>query len=75
MNRYLISVRRYFSGEETFEVNAENKNGAIKAANELFTCGGEYGFRSNYDPHSLKVVKKLKPRKELKCGTSTQKEI
>lgn len=32
MNRYLMSIRHYFSGEETFEVQAENRRQAMVIA-------------------------------------------
>lgn len=64
MNRYLMSVNHFFSGEETFEVEAENKAEALSKGSKEFIqsprCSG-----GNYDRSSFKVVKKLKPIKNV----------
>ena len=58
MNRYLMSVRRFFSGEEAFEVEAENKSEALEKGSREFTQSPRC-FGGNYDLGSFKVIKKL----------------
>lgn len=59
MNKYLMSIRHYFSGYEQFIVEAENKQDAIFKGlifvkqNPKFYCGG------NYNLDSIKCIKKL----------------
>lgn len=61
MHTYLMSIRRYFSGNETFEIVAENKVQALE-------LGKKHVFQSpiyadgNYDRLSVKVLKKMKPQ-------------
>lgn len=56
MNKYLIGVKRYFCGEETFEVEAENKTEALHKAElnpVILSSGG------NVDLKTLRVIKKI----------------
>lgn len=55
MNKYLISIERYFSGVETHEIEAIDKSEAKEMARRYFSffSGG------NYKLDSIKVVKKL----------------
>lgn len=55
MNKYLVSITRYFSGEETKEVEAKNKSDAVSVAKEYFRSFSG----CNYDLDSIKCVKKL----------------
>lgn len=57
MNKYLMSVEKYFSGTETFEVEAENKSDAIENA-KLHPVIKDSG--GNVKEDTLKVVKKLR---------------
>lgn len=62
MHRYLISVRHYFRGEETFEVQAENREKAREAAEKHFYQTPRYFGVGNYDHTSIKVLKKLQDK-------------
>ena len=56
MHTYLMSIRRYFSGEETFKIEAENKLGKKYVWQSPIYADG------NYDRLSVKVLKKMKPQ-------------
>ena len=55
MNKYIISIERYFSGEETEEIYAKDKIEAKAIAREYF---GKFSG-GNYNLDSVKVIKKL----------------
>lgn len=56
MNKYLVSIRHFFEGYKTFEIEADNKSDAILKGKEYVRkIGG-----GNYDINDSKVVKKLK---------------
>lgn len=57
MNKYLMSVERYFSGTETFEIEAENISDAIEKAKMHPIIKNSNG---NVREDTLKVVKKLR---------------
>lgn len=57
MNKYLMSVERYFSGTETFEIEAENISDAIEKAKLQPIIRNSNG---NVREDTLKVVKKLR---------------
>lgn len=62
MHRYLMEVFHFFRGNETFEIRADNKADAV-------VKGQEYILRqidSNYRHDSVKCLRKLKPKKEVK---------
>lgn len=61
MHTYLMSIRRYFSGEETFEIVAENKVQALELGKKHVYQSPIYGG-GNYDRLSVKVLKKMKPQ-------------
>lgn len=56
MHKYLMSIERYFGGEERFQVTAENKADAIEKAKET-----SYYRSDNTISSSLKCIRKLKP--------------
>lgn len=59
MNHYLVSIIRYFSGEEYFILDAENKTDAKERMEAfIFTYSS-----SNYQFNSIKVCKKLREKK------------
>lgn len=64
MNRYLMSIRHFFSGEETFEVQAENRGQAMVIAEKRVYQDPKYSVGGNYDRLSLKIVKKLQHKKK-----------
>lgn len=53
MNHYLMSIERYFSGEETFEIKAENKTDAVEKGRKL------YERDDMHKVDSIRVKKKL----------------
>ena len=55
MNKYLVSITRYFYGEETHEIEARDKREAVAAAKRYF----EFFGGGNYKLDSIKIVKKL----------------
>lgn len=55
MSKYLVSIDRYFSGEETHEIEAENKSQAKEMARRYFSIIGA----GNYKLDSVEVIKKL----------------
>ena len=64
MNTYLMAVKHYFSGEETFEVQAENKADAVTAGTHLVSTSPHYTVGGNYDKRSVRCVKKIQPKKK-----------
>ena len=56
MHEYLMSIERYFGGEERFQVTAKNKTDAIEKAKET-----SYYRSDNTISSSLKCIRKLKP--------------
>lgn len=63
MNKYLMAVRHYFRGFEEFEIEAENKEEARKKA-AIFVRQDSRFISDNYDKNDIKVIKKIKPKKE-----------
>ena len=61
MHTYLMSIRRYFSGEETFKIEAENKAQALELGKKYVWQSPIYAD-GNYDRLSVKVLKKMKPQ-------------
>ena len=59
MNKYLMSIERYFSGRETFEVSAENKQDALIVAKNYCMKSGLFSG-GNYKIDSIKCEKKIK---------------
>ena len=57
MARYLVSVERYFGGNDELVVEADNKIEARRAALAVIN------LRGNYKTDTLKVVKKMKERR------------
>ena len=58
MHKYLMEIYRFFSGYESFEVEAENKADALVKAKEYaikHICWG-----GNYNIEDIRCVKKLK---------------
>lgn len=56
MSRYLVSVEKYFSGEELFEEEGNSKQEAVeKVKKRLSYCGG-----GNYKLETAKCKKKIK---------------
>ena len=55
MNTYLMTIVRFFSGEETFEVEATDKKEAVEKTRKYFE---KYGS-GNYKLDSIKCKKKL----------------
>ena len=56
MTTYLIGVKKYFGGEYTFKVNAENKTDALieaRSSNAFIFC------RDNVNDSTMRVVKKM----------------
>ncbi len=60
-HKYLMSVEHYFSGEETFEVEAENKEEAMALGREKLAGDPHFTLGGNYNRKTLRVVKKVKP--------------
>lgn len=65
MNRYLMSVERYFSGEETFAVSAENKEGALIEGRRRLDEDPNFNSGGNYKRDTLRVVKKMKSKEAV----------
>ena len=59
MHRYLLSVQRYFSGEETFTVEAADKTTAVEIG-ESMVARDPHFTGGNYKRGSVRCVKKLK---------------
>lgn len=55
MNKYLMTIVRFFSGEETFEIDATDKKDAIEKTRKYFEKHGS----GNYKLDSIKCKKKL----------------
>lgn len=62
MHRYLMEVRKWFGGYETFVVEADGKSDALDKGKKILYTDWRYSH-NNVDRLSLKVVKKLKPEK------------
>lgn len=60
MNRYLMGIKRYFSVEETFEIDAENKKDALEKAlnSQIIKYSSE-----NMNVDTLRVIKKINKNK------------
>lgn len=61
MNTYLIGVKKYFGGEHTFELDAENKTDALikaRKSNALLYC------RDNVNDSTIRVVKKMNNKRK-----------
>ena len=59
MNLYLMGIERFFIGEVTFKIEAENKTEAMEKGRkhmEMNSYGG------NYNARTLRVVKKLQKK-------------
>ena len=59
MNTYLMSIERYFSGRETFEIATKNKQDALIAARDHCLKSGLFSG-GNYKIDSIKCEKKIK---------------
>lgn len=64
MNTYLISIRKYFSGEEKlFTIDADSKQDAVIKGTEFVNKNPIFSG-GNYNLDTIKCVKKL--RKDIK---------
>lgn len=63
MNKYLCSIEHYFRGEETFVVEALDKNDAKIKASSSETLNKLSSPRDNYNKETIRVVKKIKSNK------------
>lgn len=59
MNYYLAGVTKYFSGEETFEVEGENRLDALMRAQSIVKLDPKYCNGGNYMTNSVRIIKKL----------------
>lgn len=59
MNSYLAGVIKYFSGEETFEVEGENRLDALLRAQSIVKLDPKYYTGGNYMTNSVRIIKKL----------------
>lgn len=55
-HEYLMSIERYFGGEERFQVSADNKAEAVERAKDT-----SFYRSDNTISSSLKCIRKLKP--------------
>lgn len=55
-----MKIEAYFSGWDTFEIEAENKQDALIKAKEFCRINPKYGIGGNYKLNSIECVKKLK---------------
>ena len=69
MNTYLIGVKKYFGGEHTFEVDAENKTDALikaRSSNAFLYC------RDDINGSTIHVVKKINNRRRIAESVAQQ---
>ena len=59
MNKYLFGITKYFSGEETFEVEGENSLDALLRAQSIVKLDPKYCTGGNYMTNSVRLIKKL----------------
>jgi len=59
MNHYLVGVTKYFSGEETFEIEGENRLDALLRAQSIVKLDPKYCTCGNYMTNSIRIIKKL----------------
>lgn len=59
MNHYLIGVKKYFGGEETFEVEAYDRTDAGFKAQDILKTDPVYCVGGNYDIRTIRIIKKL----------------
>ena len=62
MNRYLIGVMHYFSGEYFFEVEAKDRVEALHVAENVVNTDPKYDVGGNFRKNSVRVLKKIPNR-------------
>lgn len=67
MNYYLAGVTKFFSGEETFEVEGENKLDALMRAQSIVKLDPKYRSGGNYMTNSVRIIKKLQRHNSLEA--------
>ena len=65
MNQYLMSVHRYFNPRETFVIEAENKEDAVRKG-KIYVRQSSQFFGGNYDLNDVKCIKKINKKKKEK---------
>lgn len=65
-NKYLMAVYHFFSGYENFEIEAENKEDAVKKGKEFVKHNFHYRHGGNYNTDDVKCIKKMKSKKGKK---------
>ena len=63
MNKYLCSIEHYFKGEETFVVEALDKNDAKMKASNPSILNNLSSPSDNYKKETIRVIKKMKSSK------------
>ena len=63
MNQYLMSVYRYFNPRETFVIEAENKENAVRKG-KIYVRQSPRFFGGNYDLNDVRCVKKINKNKK-----------
>lgn len=62
MNRYLMAIEKWTHVEDTFTIDADSKEEAVRKGKEFANKHPTYGFGGNYKLNTVRVVKKLQKK-------------